>query len=110
MAGIAVCKDCNGSFKITLLTSTVDCDCVKGDKNYSNNKGGPQDFDPNKTNLRNGWYSAKMESRYGAVIYALAGSGQEVRATIATQSKTHNTRWDDIEFIGVVDEYVREGK
>lgn len=110
MAGIAVCKDCGGSGKVTMLRFDVDCDCVKNIKSHSDKESGPQDFDPDKLYPGNGWYSAKMENQEGAFIYKLAGSEQEVKATIITHTKTHNVGWDDVEFVGIVDKYIRKEK
>lgn len=86
------CKDCNGSGKIQLFTSTVDCSC-HGEC--------LQDYDPD-LNIRNAWYSKTVAANCGCVVYEHSETGQEVTITEISSKNTHISKASDLKFVGTI--------
>ena len=102
------CQDCKDTGKITLLTSTIDCDC--NHSSPDNDLGGPQDF-PDDSNLINGWYSPSKAKERGTVVYLHAVTGEEVEITEISWKPTPCAKPPDLKFVGIVDKdkYVSGG-
>ncbi len=100
MVDTASCKDCDGTGKIQLFTSVVDCDCIK--TTPSSLSGCPQTFDPGSY-IMNGWFSASLKLKHGSVFYKLAKTGKEVELTTVSLKITPPDNSPDLKFIGVVD-------
>ena len=98
------CKDCKGTGRITMLNWDVDCDCVIKDTCSSS---GPHEH-TKESGLHNGWYSKKAAAAgCGICVYMKAGTKIEVTVTEVTSNNTSSSLWDDKEFVGVVDKFVR---
>lgn len=102
------CRYCNGTGKITLLTSIVDCECIGSSHIATIEHSGPQTI-PEDSHLRNGWYSPTIEKQYGSVVY-LDTMGREVTITNITHKPTpFNENIPDQQYVGIVNsqKYVR---
>lgn len=55
------------------------------------------------------WWSQKQFETGGSVVYRRA-DGQDVEVTQVTQGEEHGTAWDDIVYLGVVEDFVSSNK
>ena len=110
---MAKCRYCNNTGKIPLLTSVVDCDCIKRSVESSLtcvDNSGPRDF-ASGSDLINGWYSATVAGKRGSVVYLHAVTGKEVEITEISSQSEPCSQWPDLKFVGIIDKtkYVRGG-
>lgn len=97
---MAKCRYCKETGKISLLTSVVDCDCVK--HKCTKVIGCPENF-PKDSNLRNGWYSAESAAQGGIVVYLHLTTKEEVEITEISRGISPYCSWTDQKFVGIVD-------
>lgn len=90
------CKDCNDTGRITLFSSTVDCDCtqkptVESDLQHHTEESG----------LYNGWFSKLGAAKNGWAVY-LNENGDKIAITEVSRTPIPISKWNDLEFVGVV--------
>lgn len=98
------CEDCKGTGRITLLTSTVDCDCVTKDTCPSS-PSGPHHF-TEESEYKNAWYSKESAKKFGCCIYLEIYTMNEIATTEVSRHALPSSEWDDLEFVGVVQKFV----
>ena len=102
------CPDCKGTGRITMLNWDVDCYCVKPKTTQDTcSSSGLREYTKD-SGLHNAWYSKKASAAgCGICVYMKAGTEIEVAVTEVTSNNTSSSLWDDQEFVGVVDRFVR---
>jgi len=92
-----------------MLNWYVDCDCVKKKKKATQDTRSSSGLREHteESGLRNGWYSKKAAVACGICVYMKAGTETEIAVTEVTRATTTSSLWDDKEFVGVVDRFVR---
>ena len=100
---MAKCRYCDGTRKIPLLVTTVDCDCVKQCKTSVENSSGPQDFVAfPHPEFMNGWHSPTYAKNHGQVVYLHSTTGKEVTITEISIRPTPHLTLPDTVFVGVI--------
>lgn len=96
------CKNCRDTGRITLLFSTVDCDCRK-----KHEVGSPPNLEhyTRESGLLNGWFSQLHASQSGWAVY-LDEKGNRRDVTEVSVKPIPISKHEDLEFIGIVTKYV----
>ena len=100
------CPDCKGTGRITLLTSTVLCECKDTTKLFEiePNLIAPKSFAKSSV-LRNAWYSLMNDKTQGHCLYKLVG-GEQVKITEVSFKSEPCRTWPDLKYVGVVERWI----
>lgn len=96
------CKNCKDTGRITLLFSSVDCDCIKKHRANSPNLK----HHTRESGLLNGWFSEERSLNNGWAVY-LDTNDNEVNIVEVSIKPTPMSIWKDLEFVGVVEKRVK---